>query len=633
MKTDELKFPKPVLDILKKEITELNPPQEKAIKAGLLDGTSIVVASPTASGKTLIAELAILKKFLASEKSVYLVPLKALASEKYEDFKKKYESIGMRVAVSTGDLDNGDEWLGSYDVIIASNEKMDSLLRHNAKWVPKISLIVADEIHLIDDASRGPTLEIVLTKLRQVTKSQILALSATIKNADEIAKWLGAKLVCSDYRPIKLHKAVAYDDDNNYVIDFVEKKPEKLSLGKDPELIICNDTLKKNKQALIFVANRRSAESAAEKISVQTKKLLTDEEKSFLSALSEEAENVLSSPTKQCRRLSSIVKGGAAFHHAGLVAAQRKLIEENFKTGKIKFIVSTPTLAFGVNMPAYRVIIRDLKRFDSANYGSYYIPNFEVQQMCGRAGRPKYDKEGEAIIIAKTRHEAQDLKSRYLTGELEPIYSKLSAEPVLRLHVLGLVASQAAETKKQLENFFSKTFFAHQYNDIDEVMERVEKILEELRSYKFIEYVDEKFISSDFKPAFALVDDVKFKATKTGRRVAELYIDPLSAKTLIDNMNAGNNIDYLTIINQCTEMRPLLRVKNSDDIEPSNLKIKVPDVWDIRYDDFLESYKTALMLTDWTNEITEDKLLERYGIAPGELYNKTSNAEWLSLQE
>jgi len=337
---------------------------------------------------------------------------------------------------------------------------------------------------------------------------------------------------------------------------------------------------------------------------------------------------VLTSPTKQCRRLSGIIKGGAAFHHAGLMPAQRKLIEENFKLGKIKFIVSTPTLAFGVNMPAYSVVIRDLKRFDSENYGSYYIPSFEVQQMMGRAGRPKYDKEGEAIIIAKTKHEAGELRSRYLTGDTEPIYSKLSSVPVLRLHVLGLVASQTAETKNQLEKFFSQTFFAHQYDDIDEVMERVQRILDELRSYRFIEYAEESFISSDFTPAFSLVDE-KFRATKLGKRVAEMYIDPLSAKIMIDNMGAGNAIDYLTIISQCNEMSPMLRVKQSDDLEPSNMKIKVPDVWDVKYEDFLEAYKTALMLLDWTNEITEDKLLEKYGITPGELYNKTSNAEWL----
>ncbi len=616
MQIKDLKFPQPVLDVLKKEITELNPPQADAVKKGLLDGKNLVVASPTASGKTLIAELAIIKKFLANEKSVYLVPLKALASEKYDDFTKKYKSIGMRVALSTGDYDGNDDWLGGYDVIILSNEKMDSLLRHNSKWIADIKLIVADEIHLIDDASRGPTLEIVLTKLRMITNSQILALSATISNANEIAKWLNAQMVQSDYRPVKLHKGVYYPEEDEFVIEFLEKDKETLPATGEGGIPLCIDTLKKNKQALVFTSARRSAEAEAEKISVHVQKFLSADEKLLLKKLSEDVENALSPPTRQCKRLSRILANGVAFHHAGLVAVQRKIIEDNFRSGLIKFIASTPTLAFGINMPAYRVLIRDLKRFDS-EYGSYYIPNFEVQQMLGRAGRPKYDEEGEAIIISKSSRDAEDLKERYLLSELEPIYSKLSSEPVLRMHVLALIASETAGTRSKLEKFFGQTFFAHQYGNIDEVMERVEKIIEQLRSFEFI-------------TAFSLTNDIKLKATRIGKRVAELYVDPLSAKLIIDNIGIKNDLGYLTIINKCAEMRPRLRVKKYDDIDVvDSINIKIPDVWDVEYEDFLSAYYTALMFRDWMSESTEDKLLEKYSIAPGELYNKITNAEWM----
>src|SRR3989344_6710483 len=199
MLLEKLPLPQKLIALLKQDgIEQLNPPQVAAIKKGLFERKNLVIASPTASGKTLIAEMAILKNYLEGGKSVYLVPLKALASEKYEDF-SKYKKIGMKVAIATGDLDGTDGWLGGYDLIILSNEKMDSLLRHSIPWIKDISLIVSDEIHVMDDPSRGPTLEIVLTQLMGMTKSQIIALSATLENLKEIAGWLGAHRVVSDY--------------------------------------------------------------------------------------------------------------------------------------------------------------------------------------------------------------------------------------------------------------------------------------------------------------------------------------------------------------------------------------------------------------------------------------------------
>lgn len=630
MQLSQLDFPEELISVLAKTVKELNPPQIAAVKAGLLERQNLVVASPTASGKTLIAELAILKNFLANGKSVYLVPLKALASEKYHEFKEKYERIGMKIAISIGDLDSTDDWLKRYDLIIASNEKMDSMLRHNADWIRDISLIIADEIHLLNDPSRGPTLEIVLTRLRAVTNAQLLALSATIKNADEIARWLGAKLVKSDYRPIKLHTGVFYSDRSSGKIEFLEKEGYELADGEN-EIVLSADTLSRNKQALMFLSTRASAEAAAEKISKTAERFLGKDEREKLVALSNDVLSALNSPTKQCKRLALLLKSGVAFHHAGLVAKQRKLVEDAFRTGLIKILTATPTLSFGLNLPAWRVLIRDTKRY--GGYGMDYIPVLEVHQMSGRAGRPKYDSDGEAILIAKSLHDAKELWERYILGEPEPIYSKLSVEPVLRMHVLALVASGAAASRSNLEEFFSRTFFAHQYKDLEEVMLRVEKILKELESYNFIKIGEEKFISSEFTPAFQLGADVKLTATKIGKRVSELYLDPQSAYFLIQNMQKQKDVEYLLAINQCIEMKPLLYVKNKeyDDVEEevADSGLSAPDAWAIDYDEFLATFKTALMFNDWMDESGEDALLEKYGIAPGELYTKITNAEWL----
>lgn len=205
-------IPGQLYGILEKEIAELRPAQSKSIKKGLLEGKNLLVCTPTASGKTLVAELAALKSIIEGRgKAVYIVPLKALASEKYRDFKRKYSHIA-KIALSMGDIDSAEPFLADFDLIVATSEKFDSLIRHNAAWIAGIATVVVDEIHLLNDPERGPTLEILLTILKGLLKNaQIIALSATIGNAAELAEWLNAELVVDDWRPVKLHKGVYLD--------------------------------------------------------------------------------------------------------------------------------------------------------------------------------------------------------------------------------------------------------------------------------------------------------------------------------------------------------------------------------------------------------------------------------------
>jgi helicase len=163
LKIEDLPVPEPVKKvIIDTGITELYPPQEDAIRAGALDGKNFILASPTASGKTLIAELCALKHILEEDGRVlYLTPLRALANEKFEEFKKytiikKKNGRGVSVGISTGDYDAADPWLSRYDIIVTTNEKTDSLLRHRARWMNEISLVIADEVHLLNNADRGP---------------------------------------------------------------------------------------------------------------------------------------------------------------------------------------------------------------------------------------------------------------------------------------------------------------------------------------------------------------------------------------------------------------------------------------------------------------------------------------------
>ena len=220
MKLDDIKskIPQPLYNSLLPSIDELRPSQEKAIKSGLLERKNLLVCTPTASGKTLIAEIAMVKSILENKgKAIYIVPLKALANEKYKDFKKRYSSF-LRVSLSIGDFDSSDNYLDNYDLIVCTAEKLDSLVRHTAPWLSKTNVVIIDEIHLLNDPGRGPTLEILITMLKKLIPNiQIIALSATIGNPQELAEWLNANLVLDTWRPVKLYQGIYKEKEIKFV--------------------------------------------------------------------------------------------------------------------------------------------------------------------------------------------------------------------------------------------------------------------------------------------------------------------------------------------------------------------------------------------------------------------------------
>ncbi|MFQ6013526.1 MAG: DEAD/DEAH box helicase [Thermoplasmata archaeon] len=320
-------------------ITELYPPQEEAIGPALA-GENLVLAIPTASGKSLVAYLALLKSVLNGGKALYIVPLRALAAEKYEDL-KPFEELGIRVALSMGDYDSDEPTLVSYDVIIATSEKADSLLRHRTHWLKQLSVVVADEVHLINDPGRGPTLEVTLAKLRQVNPgAQVIALSATIANSAELARWLEARHVSSEWRPVPLREGVCFDG----AITFADLSHRLLDPeGEDiPSLV--RDTLRDGGQTLLFVNTRRSTESLARNLRASVRPYLSSQEVGLLSKAAKSMESRQEEPTSLAGRLAQDIKTGTAFHNAGLTNTQRKLVEDLFRKHTLKVIVATPTL-------------------------------------------------------------------------------------------------------------------------------------------------------------------------------------------------------------------------------------------------------------------------------------------------
>ncbi len=408
--------------------------------------------------------------------------------------------------------------------------------------------------------------------------------------------------------------------------------PKSIKLDDEFDSAVLNialDTLKIGKQALIFVNTKKSAEKTAEEVS---KKIKTEND--ALKALADDALNVLSRPTKQCERLAFCLKKGIAFHHAGLTQQQKTIIEDNFRSGAVKIICSTPTLAYGVDTPAYRSIIKDLKRYTV--HGLAWIPVLDYMQMSGRAGRPNYDNEGQSIAIALTNSEKEKIEEKYLNGDPEDIYSKLAVEPVLRTYVLSLIAANFATSKKQLFDFFDKTFYAHQFKDLRRLHATISKVLDMLDEWEFIMRSGDDFASADE------MDDEKLKPTLIGKRIAELYIDPLTANFIIKCMqNASDkkieSFSFLQMVAHTLEIRPMLKVgiREYDKVQESMLRFSSlllenePSMYEPEYEDFLNSVKTALMLNHWISEQDEEFLLEEYNIRPGELRMKLEITDWL----
>jgi len=402
----------------------------------------------------------------------------------------------------------------------------------------------------------------------------------------------------------------------------------------DPVINLALDTIKIGKQALVFVNTKQSAEKCAEEISKKIKTGSKD-----LHELSEDILHALFKPTRQCERLAMVVKKGIAFHHAGLVHRQRELIEDEFRRGKIKIICCTPTLAAGLNLPAFRVVIRDLKRY--GHHGLNWIQVLEYHQQAGRAGRPGYDDYGMAITLADSDSQLEEIFERYINGEVEEIYSKLAVEPVLRTYLLSLIATGFVNTEKEILTFFSKTFWAHQFQDMDKLRIIIDKMLALLEDWEFIKSSKTDFVSAASLNKKELTDE-KIEATLLGKKVAELYIDPLTAHDFVLALRKSNSkepidFSFLQMVSNTLEIRPLLKVKvrEWDDLQErlakyqDSLLVDEPTMYDDDYDTFFDSIKTAFMLLDWVEEKDEEYLMENYNVRPGELRVKQDIGDWL----
>ncbi len=461
-----LGFPEQVVDTLtKRGFVELNPIQQASIEAGLLDGENLLIAAPTSSGKTLIAELAAIHHALHRKGAFYLVSLKALAEEKYSLFRRFWtagdEQI-LRTAITTGDRDFEDEGLSQSQVTFATYEKFYALIRDNPELLSHVSLIVVDELQTLGDTNRGSVLEMLLTLvIVRNPQTQIIGLSAALPNADDLGGWLGAKVCRTTKRDIPLieeiwTKSTVYSKEFGQGYDAIQERPN-LASSIDTLDVVLDLIARKQTPIIVFCMTKPRAEALAKEHYTKIRsgssiRKIFAEIRQLLLFFTE------GGPTG--RSLTEVVDAGIAFHHSDLSQDERRVIEDKIRDGSIEVSYSTTTLGQGVNLPIATVVFDDVYR----RWIEQFIDKREYINMAGRAGRRGLqDAKGTSILISRTAKDRVAMNG-YLSEETERVESVLEHESLDKI-LLNLVASSAASSVEELRAFIRSSFFGSRTAD------------------------------------------------------------------------------------------------------------------------------------------------------------------------
>ena len=568
-------------------IKEFNPAQKAVIESGYIDDDSnYIIAIPTASGKTVLGVLGLLKTILNGGKGIYAVPLVSIQNEKVKEF-KKFEEFGIKVGKSPRYA----------DLAVMVFESFDAITRFSWNTLREVDTIVIDEFHMIGEASRGPTIECAITRARLINPSmRIIALSATLSNMEDIKTWLDAKVIEHDYRPVPLNKQVL----NNEIFNVKNKN--------DVVVKIIEKSIKDNSQALAFVSTRRFTESLAKYVAGKIKNKITKEERQKFEKVSEELLNVPkrkgSRPTTTCINLANAAKNGCVFHHAGLFPEQKEIIEDEFRAGNILMIVATPSLMYGVNLPSKSVIIRDYTRW--TNNGPQEIPVFDYEQMSGRAGRPLYDNEGHSYLLAKTSDEAIELEDKYVNGEIEPTTSKLvDNKDAFQKQIIAQISSSLSRNPDELKEFFMKTLYGFQMTS-NESMKffaeeglkfEIESSLEFLMNNKIIRPGPEGFKTTEFGELIAKSN----YSVETAVKIKEY------TNTVEDYINIG---EFIYLLAQTPDI-PLISFMSRKSKDPTKEKMSSLGLFTTSIG---SEEATTVSLIEWIDERTEEEIENKYHV-------------------
>lgn len=567
-------------------IKEFNPAQKAVIESGYLeDKSNYIISIPTASGKTVLGILPALKTILNGGKAVYAAPLLSIQNEKVKEF-KAFEEHGIKVGKHPSNS----------DLSIMVFESFDALTRFSWNVLREVDTLIIDEFHMIGEYSRGPTLESAITRAKIINPSlRIIALSATLKNIDEIEQWLDGKTVEHDYRPVPLNKEVLdaemfnTKNKNDVIVKIVEKAIED------------------NSQALSFVSTRRFTESLATYVAKKIDKKTTNEQKQKFKQVADKLLEVPkkkgSLPTTTCLKLAEAAEKGVVFHHAGLFNEQKEIIEDEFRNGNILMITATPSLMYGVNLPSKYVVIRDHTRWTSNGPAS--IPVFDYEQMSGRAGRPQYDDVGYSYLVAKTMDEAFDLEARYVNGEIELTNSKLiDNKDAIYKQIIAQIASSLSKNLDDLNDFFGKTLYGFQMKNNpsmsmfaqDSLNWELESALEFLLQNGIIRATPEGLKTTDFGNLIAKSN----YAVETAVKIKEY----------VSTMEKLNPAEMIYALAETPDL-PLISFKGRKSKDPVRDKLSECGLFAV---DIGNPEATAVSLIEWIDERNEYEIENAYNV-------------------
>lgn len=567
-------------------IKEFNPAQKAVIESGYLeDKSNYIISIPTASGKTVLGILPALKTILNGGKAIYAAPLLSIQNEKVKEF-KAFEEHGIKVGKHPSNS----------DLSVMVFESFDALTRFSWNVLREVDTLIIDEFHMIGEYSRGPTLESAITRAKIINPSlRIIALSATLKNIDEIEQWLDGKTVEHNYRPVPLNKEVLdaemfnTKNKNDVIVKIVEKAIED------------------NSQALSFVSTRRFTESLATYVAKKIDKKTTKEQKQKFKQVADKLLEVPkkkgSLPTTTCLKLAEAAEKGVVFHHAGLFNEQKEIIEDEFRNGNIVMITATPSLMYGVNLPSKYVVIRDHTRWTSNGPAS--IPVFDYEQMSGRAGRPQYDDVGYSYLVAKTMDEAFDLEARYVNGEIELTNSKLiDNKDAIYKQIIAQIASSLSKNLDDLNDFFGKTLYGFQMKNNpsmsmfaqDSLNWELESALEFLLQNGIIRATPEGLKTTDFGNLIAKSN----YAVETAVKIKEY----------VSTMEKLNPAEMIYALAETPDL-PLISFKGRKSKDPVRDKLSECGLFAV---DIGNPEATAVSLIEWIDERNEYEIENAYNV-------------------
>ncbi|XP_013041976.2 probable ATP-dependent DNA helicase HFM1 isoform X1 [Anser cygnoides] len=544
-----------------KEFPYFNYAQSKALDDLLYTDRNFVICAPTGSGKTVMFELAITRLLMEAPmpwlniKIVYMAPIKALCSQRFDDWKEKFGPIGLNCKELTGDTVMDDLFeIHRAHIIITTPEKWDSMTR---RWrdnsiVQLVRLFLIDEVHVIKDESRGATLEVVVSRMRTVQSSlwrlsenhdvvsplRFVAVSATIPNAEDIAEWLSdgkMPALClkidEDQRPVKLRKIVLGFPCSDNQTEF------KFDLTLNYKIASVIQTYSEQKPALVFCATRKGVQQAASVLSKDAKFLLSIEQKQRLQR---------SANSLKDSKLRDLLMYGVAYHHAGMEVCDRKVIEGAFTVGDLPVLFTTSTLAMGVNLPAHLVVIKSTMHYVGGMFEEY--SETDILQMIGRAGRPQFDTTATAVIM--TRWSTREKYIQMLNGA-DIIESSLHRHLVEHLNA-EIVLHTVTDVTVALEWMRSTFLYI--------------RALKNPTHYGFSSGLDKTGIEAKLQElclknlndlsSFNLVrmdKENNFKPTETGRLMAWYYIAFETVKQFFTIKGTETLNELVTMISNCAE--------------------------------------------------------------------------------